>query len=92
MNEMLVEERAFDALVSRGGNPQQVVEFLNQLSAAGFTLAEQPRDEFVVRWVSVAERPVPPEADTIIRTITRTVGAQSWSGSFWLQGLRGPQF
>ena len=33
----------------------------------------------------------PPDADTIIRTITTTRGEQSLSSTHWLDGLRGPR-
>jgi hypothetical protein len=41
-------------------------------------------------WVDVHEQPVSPEADTIIRTLTRTVGEHSWSSTYWLESLRAP--
>jgi hypothetical protein len=36
-------------------------------------------------------RAVPPDADTIIRTITRTVDGNSASTTHWLDGLRSPR-
>ena len=64
---------------------------LATLDAAGISLADERNDELAVRWVNVLERAVPPEADTIIRTITRTAGEYSTSTTHWLDGLRGPR-
>jgi hypothetical protein len=62
---------------------------LLQLREAGLRLVDT-HSELACRWVDVRVRAVPPEADTIIRTLTRTVGEQSWSATFWLEGLRAP--
>lgn len=86
------EMRAFDALRQRGAEPAALLRFFEQLRDAGFRLADTQRDEMVCRWVPTTEQDVPPQADTIIRTLTRTTGAQSWSATFWLDGLRGPKF
>ena len=53
-------------------------------------LAEDASDELVCRWVNVALRAVPPEADTIIRTITKTTNGNSSSSTHWLEGLQPP--
>ena len=87
--------QAFDyasALLTSQGHDQNTVHvLLGALKAAGFTLASGGTNEFVVRWVNVIERAVPPEADTIIRTITRTSGDGTQSSTtHWLDGLRGP--
>lgn len=92
MDTDLTPMRAFDALRARGAQPDELLWFFQELLDAGFRIADTQRDEMVCRWVPVAERAVPPEADTIIRTLTRSVGEQSWSASFWLDGLRPPRF
>jgi hypothetical protein len=61
------------------------------LGRAGLTLADTSEDEMVCRWVNVETQPVPPDADTIIRTITTTLADRSWSTTHWLHGLRGPR-
>lgn len=61
------------------------------LSGAGISLGDAAADELVVRWVDVQAQAVPPEADTIIRTITTTIGQQTSRTTHWLAGLRGPQ-
>lgn len=82
------EWRAFEALQRAGAaDPQGVIELLR---AAGVDCADRARREMVCRWVPVPERAVPPEADTIIRTITRTSGSHSETSTYWLDGLRGP--
>lgn len=82
------EWRALEALQrAQFTDPQAVIALLR---AAGVELADRGRNELVCRWVSVAERAVPPEADTIIRTITRTLGTQVDTTTHWLDGLRGP--
>jgi len=83
-------QRAIDALVARGASTEDAARTLETLRAAGLSLADDARDELVVRWVDTTLRPVPPEADTIIRTITRTVDGQSSSATHWLEGLRSP--
>lgn len=84
------ERRALALLAGRGAELQMAERMLSLLQDAGLRLADQQRDELVCRWVPVAERAVPPEADTIIRTITRTVDGHSESYTFWLDGLRAP--
>lgn len=83
------EWRAYQALErARIVDPELLIALLR---AAGIGLADLAANEMVCRWVSVSERAVPPEADTIIRTITRTLGERSDSTTHWLDGLRGPQ-
>lgn len=82
------ERRAFHALQqAQLGDPERLIAVLR---AAGIELADRTANEMVCRWVSVTERAVPPQADTIIRTITRTLGNHSDSSTHWLDGLRGP--
>lgn len=82
------ERRAFHVLQhAQLGDPERLIELLR---AAGIELADRAANEMVCRWVSVTERAVPPQADTIIRTITRTLGSHSDSSTHWLDGLRGP--
>lgn len=79
---------ALDALQRAGAvDPQGVIAVLR---AAGVDCADRARQEMICRWVPVTERAVPPEADTIIRTITRTLGSYSETSTHWLDGLRGP--
>ena len=58
--------------------------------AAGIELVDTERGDIRVRWVDVNVCPVPPDADTIIRTITTTINGVSTSRTHWLEGLRGP--
>lgn len=82
------EWRAYQALQrAQVADPDLLIALLR---AAGVGLADRAANEMVCRWVSVAERAVPPQADTIIRTITRTLGERSDSTTHWLDGLRGP--
>lgn len=82
------ERRAFHALQhAQLSDPERLIAVLR---AAGIELADRTNNEMVCRWVSVTERAVPPQADTIIRTITRTLGNHSDSSAHWLDGLRGP--
>ena len=83
-------EHAVQALVRRGTDEYEARRMLNSLISAGFGVAQGARDELVCRWVDVADRAVPPDADTIIRTITRTHGTQASSTTHWLEGLRAP--
>lgn len=84
------EQRALHVLSSRLGDPQLARTALEALTSAGIGLADLDAQELVCRWVNVLERPVPPEADTIIRTITRGSDGHSTVSSHWLDGLRGP--
>jgi hypothetical protein len=83
------EARALTAKFNTGGDAAALENTLWELRAAGLQLIDT-RAELACRWVDVRERPVPPEADTIIRTLTRTIGEQSWSATYWLEGLRAP--
>jgi hypothetical protein len=87
----LTTQHALDVLVAEGVDPAQCRRILDALSRRGFNLAEDTADELVCRWVDVEVQPVPPDADTIIRTITTTLGSQSWSKTHWLDGLRSPR-
>ena len=84
-------QRAYSALINAGVQAGEAQRLLNVLSGAGISLGDEAEDELVVRWVDVQAQAVPPEADTIIRTITTTTGQQSWSSTHWLAGLRGPR-
>ncbi len=82
------EWRAYQALQrAQVADPDLLIALLR---AAGVGLADRAANEMVCRWVSVAERAVPPQADTIIRTITRTLGDRTDVSTHWLDGLRGP--
>jgi hypothetical protein len=85
------EQQALAAIMAAGGNANDARWTLDVLRNAGFTLADERADELVVRWVDVQVRPTPPEADTIIRTITRTIDDHSTSTTHWLDGLRAPR-
>lgn len=86
------EERALSTLIAEGAEPTYARRLLAALRTAGISLADEQRNELSVRWVNVLERAVPPEADTIVRTITRTFNHQSTSTTHWLDGLRSPPF
>jgi hypothetical protein len=83
------EARALRLMFDTGGDAAGLESLLLRLREAGLRLVDT-RHELDCRWVDVRERPVPPDADTIIRTLTRTVGEQSWSATYWLDGLRAP--
>ncbi|HEX4335784.1 MAG TPA: hypothetical protein VH062_07710 [Polyangiaceae bacterium] len=83
-------ERAVEVLTSTGIEPGQARTLVGSLDAAGLRFVDASRGDFVVRWVDVVERAVPPEADTIIRTITRTTNGHAVSVTHWLDGLQGP--
>ena len=85
------EERAIDILVNAGADRGTVRRWMDLLRSAGLGLADDRNGELICRWVNVVERPVPPDADTIIRTITRTTDGHSTSTTHWLDGLRGPR-
>jgi hypothetical protein len=84
-------QRAIDALVAQGRDPEDARRLFASLDGAGIGLADDRIDELVCRWIDVGARPVPPEADTIIRTITRTVDGVSRTTTHWLEGLRSPR-
>lgn len=87
----ITRERALQILVDQGGDLRTAEWMLEVLRGAGLRLADERNDELVCRWVNVLERSVPPDADTIIRTITRTTNGHSSSTTHWLDGLRGPR-
>jgi hypothetical protein len=64
---------------------------LGILKSAGISLASERHNELVGRWIDVLARPVPPEADTIIRTITITTDGVARSTTHWLEGLKSPR-
>lgn len=82
-------QRALEVL-ARAGFSHGAEAILAALAGDGLGLADERRGELVCRWVNVTERAVPPEADTIIRTLTRTAGEHSFSSTHWLDGLRAP--
>jgi hypothetical protein len=84
-------QRALGALTATGVDAGQAQHVLNTLASAGLSLVDDQDDELACRWVDVQQRAVPPEADTIIRTITTTVGERTWSTTHWLEGLRAPR-
>ena len=67
-------QRALELLGASGFAGSTADAALSALESGGLRLADTARDEFVCRWVNAAERAVPPTADTIIRTVTRTHG------------------
>jgi hypothetical protein len=83
------EARALSAVIQAGGDSAVLEQWLLYLRGAGLRLVDT-RSELACRWVDVRERAVPPEADTIIRTLTRTIGEQCWTATYWLEGLRAP--
>jgi hypothetical protein len=85
------EQRAIQLLVQQGNDAGVVRAVLAALRDAGIRLADERNNELAVRWVDVLERAVPPDADTIIRTITRTIDGHSTSTTHWLDGLRAPR-
>ena len=91
MTQPDTEQQALAAVAAAGGNPQDARWMLDVLKAAGFSLASEQNNELVGRWIDVLVRPVPPDADTIIRTITRTNDGHSRSTTHWLEGLRSPR-
>ena len=91
MTRNLTSQRAYEAITAVGLPPNDAQRVLAALSGAGISLADASDDELVCRWVNVATQAVPPDADTIIRTITTTRGEQSLSSTHWLEGLRGPR-
>jgi len=82
--------RAFGLLTQQGFDPATAAGILSTLSDAGLLLADRNQGEFVCRWVDVLVRPVPPDADTIIRTVTRSAGDRSTSNTHWLEGIVPP--
>lgn len=84
-------ERRAIAILSQQLGSAAAEAALSALQAAGLRVADEQAQELVCRWTNVLERPVPPDADTIIRTITKTLDGQSSSTTHWLDGLRGPR-
>lgn len=84
-------QRAYSVLIDAGVHASEAQRILTALSAAGIRLSDETQDELVVRWIDVQAQAVPPDADTIIRTITTTRNEGSWSSTHWLAGLRGPR-
>lgn len=82
--------RAFGLLTQQGFDPATAAAILSTLNDSGFELADRTQGEFVCRWIDALVRPVPPDADTIIRTITRTAGERSTSNTHWLEGILPP--
>ena len=80
--------RAIQSLQAAGVDDAE--QWVALLQAAGLGLIDRTAGTMACRWVPVTERAVPPEADTIIRTITRTDGDQTSVRTYWLDGLRGP--
>jgi hypothetical protein len=85
------DQRALQVLSARFNDTQLAAAALQALAAAGIGLADLEEQELVCRWVNVLERAVPPDADTIIRTITRGNDGHSTVSSHWLDGLHGPR-
>jgi hypothetical protein len=77
-----MSDSALSSLLASGIDFDAAQRALAALDGAGY---------LACRWVDVRERAVPPDADTIIRTISRTIGAHSTSTTHWLDGLRGPR-
>jgi hypothetical protein len=84
-------QRALAVLTSVNVDANQAAYLLNTLNQSGLNLVDDLQDELAVKWVDVRAQAVPPEADTIIRTITKTNGADTSSTTHWLDGLRGPR-
>jgi hypothetical protein len=85
-------QRAFELLVVSGFTPSSAEAALAALERGGPRFADATRAKFVCRWVDVAQQPVPPTADTIIRTVTRTTAERSVSRTHWLEGIVEPPF
>jgi hypothetical protein len=85
------EARLLQLFRGAGATDTFAATLAQAFSASGLALADAAEGELVTRWVDVNERPVPPDADTIIRTITRTRDGVSESFTYWLDGLRAPR-
>lgn len=83
------EAHALRLAYDNGADAAGLEQTLLSLRQAGLRLVDTQR-ELACRWVDVRERPVPPEADTIIRTLTNSIGQQTWTATYWLEGLRAP--
>jgi len=84
------EARALALAFDSGMDAAVLETALRALRVAGLRLVDTRTGELACRCVDVHERAVPPEADTIIRTLTNTIGNRSWSATYWLDGLRAP--
>lgn len=84
------ETAAAAALRASGIDEATIARSLEALRVGGLVLSNAHHTSMLCSWVPVAERAVPPEADTIIRTITRTTDGRSTSYTYWLEGLRAP--
>jgi hypothetical protein len=87
---MTTQDHCFEALCRAGLDAGTAQAALNALERAGVRFAVTATGEFVCRWVDVRARVVPPEADTIIRTVTRTTNGASVGNTHWLEGLEPP--
>jgi hypothetical protein len=85
-------QRALALLTQSGFDPGSADSLLSQLERAGLVLADATQGEFICRWIDIAERPVPADADTIVRTVTRTHDERSVSRTHWLEGIEPPPF
>jgi hypothetical protein len=83
------EGRALQAASELGIDPANLELLLLKLEQLGLQLVDTSQD-LICRWVDTRERLVPPTADTIIRTLTNRIGGQTWSATYWLEGLRAP--
>ena len=91
MNNVDTFTNAIRVLIAEGRDTNDAHAVVGALASAGISLADARQDELVCRWVDVLVRAVPPEADTIIRTITRTVDGVTTTSTHWLEGLRSPR-
>jgi hypothetical protein len=82
--------RAFELLKAGGFTSSSAEAVLDLLERGGVDLADKEHGQFVVRWVNVNERALPPEADTIIRTVTLTRADYSVAATHWLDGIVPP--
>ena len=89
---MTTHDRALAALYGVGFDRESATAALSALDRARLRVADANAGEFVCRWVDVRSRVVPPEADTIIRTVTHTTNDVSLSNTHWLDGLEAPPF
>lgn len=91
MTRQDTEQQALAAIGAAGGNTRDAEWMLGVLKTAGISLASDHHNELVGRWIDVLVRPVPPDADTIIRTITITTDGVPRTTTHWLEGLRSPR-
>jgi hypothetical protein len=81
--------KTLQILLAHGCPDAQAV--IDDLQAAGILLGDRQAGDMLCRWVPVDQRAVPADADTIIRTITRSNDAGSISRTAWLDGLQAPR-